>query len=382
MQRAVQRHKEGTTRVIPIILKPCGWKYSEFKVLQVLPKEGKPISRWQDPADAWFDVEEGIRKVIETLWQQEQDGQTQVIETGTLGSKDIFTQLAELPKLQTIQFHTQTLSLQSGSLFGLGKKWTRSTQSKQATQLSEGLGNGVALDIVKIPRGQFWMGSPDGEGYDRERPQHSVEVSEFWMGKYAVTQAQWTRVAAYPKVEMDLEPFPAYFKGDNRPVDQVNWEQAVEFCKRLSRRADRTYRLPSEAEWEYACRAKTTTPFCFGPTITPDLANCTYRKGLNGFHRRQTTDVGSFLPNTFGLYDTHGNVCEWCQDVWHDNYEGAPVDGSAWLAGAEDQDRRVLRGGSRFAYPNDCRSAHRISLPLTCAGISFGIDFRVVCESA
>ncbi|MEL7313976.1 MAG: hypothetical protein AAFN08_03385, partial [Cyanobacteria bacterium J06559_3] len=97
MQRAVQRHKEGTTRVIPIILKPCGWKYSEFKVLQVLPKEGKPISRWQDPADAWFDVEEGIRKVIETLWQQEQDGQTQVIETGTLGSKDIFTQLAELP---------------------------------------------------------------------------------------------------------------------------------------------------------------------------------------------------------------------------------------------------------------------------------------------
>jgi formylglycine-generating enzyme required for sulfatase activity len=152
-----------------------------------------------------------------------------------------------------------------------------------------------------------------------------------------------------------------------RPVEQVSWHDAVEFCQRLSRYTNRQYRLPSEAEWEYACRAGTTTPFHFGLAISRDFVNCKRNvgmalislpaslAGLGG----ETTEVGSFnVANAFGLYDMHGNVWEWCQDVWHGNYEGAPTDGSAWIEGG-DQERRVLRGGSWLNVPGGCRSAYR-----------------------
>jgi formylglycine-generating enzyme required for sulfatase activity len=145
----------------------------------------------------------------------------------------------------------------------------------------------------------------------------------------------------------------------------------------------RTYRLPSEAEWEYSCRAGTTTPFHFGPTITTDLANYngnyTYGAGPKGIYREETTEVGSFPPNVFGLYDVHGNVYEWCQDVWHDNYEGAPTDGSAWIEGG-NQERRVCRGGSWFDGPRFCRSAYRLNV--TPANRYYDIGFRVVCAGA
>ena len=151
------------------------------------------------------------------------------------------------------------------------------------------------------------------------------------------------------------------------------------FCEKLSELTGRTYRLPSEAEWEYACRAETTTPFHFGPTITTDLANYdgnyTYGNGPKGTYRQQTTDVGSFPPNAFGLYDMHGNVWERCQDVWHENYEGAPTDGSAWLEGG-DQSWRVLRGGSWFGSPDVCRSANRFRFPRD--DILGNVGFRVV----
>ncbi|MFM6120206.1 MAG: formylglycine-generating enzyme family protein, partial [Sphaerospermopsis kisseleviana] len=160
---------------------------------------------------------------------------------------------------------------------------------------------------------------------------------------------------------------------------------AVEFCARLSNYTKRPYRLPSEAEWEYACRAGTTTPFDFGQTITTDLANYngkeTYGSGVKGVYREETTEVGSFqVANEFGLYDMHGNVWEWCEDDWHNNYENAPADSSAWVRDEPNSNAKVLRGGSWFFVPDYCRSARRYY-----DDAGFGINgrgFRVVCGAA
>ncbi len=223
----------------------------------------------------------------------------------------------------------------------------------EAEVFSEDLGGIVILEMVSIPGGSFLMGSPDGEGSNEERPQHSVTVAPFFMGKYPVTQAQWQAVMG--------RNFST-FKGEKRPVETISWNEAVEFCNQLYEKTGRNYRLPSEAEWEYACRAGTTTPFHFGETITANLANydgnSTYALEPKGIYRQQTTDVGSFPPNAFGLYDMHGNVWEWCQDVWHENYKGAPSDGSAWELGG-NKERRVQRGGSWLGTASNCRSANR-----------------------
>lgn len=251
----------------------------------------------------------------------------------------------------------------------------------------EDLGNGIQLEKVMIPGGTFMMGSPEDEegSNDDESPQHQVTIKAFFMGKYQVSQAQWRFVAHLPQVNKELNPDPSNFKGDNRPVEQVSWEDAVEFCDRLSQYTGRTYRLPSEAEWEYACRAGTTTPFHFGETITTDLANYdgnyAYGGGAKGVFRGETTAVGSFgVANNFGLYDMHGNVWEWCQDDWHNDYKGAPTDGSAWLSNKKDSNRRLLRGGSLSYHPGNCRSACRNYYDLDLN--NFNIGFRVVCSGA
>ncbi|MEI6444398.1 MAG: formylglycine-generating enzyme family protein [Nostocales cyanobacterium ELA583] len=260
---------------------------------------------------------------------------------------------------------------------------------QQATGFIQDLANDTQLEMMLIPGGTFIMGSApeELEHQKYESPQHSVTVQPFFMGKYQVTQAQWRFVAQLPQVNRELEQDPSHFKGDNRPVESVSWEDAVEFCDRLSQYTGRTYRLPSEAEWEYACRAGTTTPFYFGETITTDLANYngnyTYGNGVEGVYREETTEVGSFgVANNFGLYDMHGNVREWCQDSWHSNYEGAPIDGSAWLDNEESSDNtlKLLRGGSWFYGPDDCRSVYRDLSILDGSYHTFG--FRVVCSGA
>ena len=209
--------------------------------------------------------------------------------------------------------------------------------------------------MVYIPGGNFIMGSPSGKGRDSEKPQHQVAVQSFFMAKYPITQRQWRKVAALPKINRELQTEPSNFKGNSLPVERVSWYDAVEFCARLSKYTGKKYRLPSEAEWEYACRAGTNTSFHFGETITDKLANYdgnhTYASEPKGEYRERTTPVGQYPPNAFGLYDMHGNVWEWCLDDWHSNYEGAPTDGSAWFGGEDDnlsqkQARAVLRGGS------------------------------------
>jgi formylglycine-generating enzyme required for sulfatase activity len=233
----------------------------------------------------------------------------------------------------------------------------------KAKFVSEDLGNGVMLEMVLIPGGEFLMGTAVNElpRNIAATPQHRVKVPEFWMDRFAVTQEQWSHIAGLPKVNLDLGSDPSNFEGVKRPVEQISWEEAVEFCDRLSLQTGRSYRLPSEAEWEYACRAGTTTPFYVGETITSDLANydgSIYKNEAQGLYRKQTTDVGSFPANAFGLYDMHGNVWEWCQDLWHTDYEGAPSDGTAWLDENENTNR-VVRGGSWINPPTNCRSADR-----------------------
>ncbi|NET62043.1 MAG: formylglycine-generating enzyme family protein [Symploca sp. SIO2E6] len=241
-----------------------------------------------------------------------------------------------------------------------------SRNRRQANFFTEDLGNGVMLEMVAIPGGFFDMGSPvtEEDRFDNESPQHPVDIKPFYLGKFTVTQAQWKAVAALDKVSRDLNTDPSNFKGDNLPVEQVSWSDSKEFCARLSTKTGRTYRLPSEAEWEYACRAGTTTPFHFGETITTDLVNydgeSSYGFGLAVEYREKTTPVESFqVANAFGLYDMHGNVWEWCEDHWHINYNGAPKDGSVWLKKENGVHSRLLRGGSWGNDPRNCRGANR-----------------------
>jgi formylglycine-generating enzyme required for sulfatase activity len=243
--------------------------------------------------------------------------------------------------------------------------------------------------MVAIPGGEFTMGSPPTETghHPSEAPQRLVKVPPFYISKFPITQAQWQAISTQPKVELDLDPTPSRFKGANRTVENVNWHEAVEFCKRLTNLVEGKliYRLPSEAEWEYACRGGTTTPFAFGETITGELANydssATFAEEKPVKSKRETTDVGKFPPNAFGLYDMHGQVWEWCEDDWHENYEGAPTDGSAWLKSGEKAQKSrysVLRGGSWVNYPVYCRSACRFSY-LGRDLRDNDIGFRVLC---
>jgi formylglycine-generating enzyme required for sulfatase activity len=265
-----------------------------------------------------------------------------------------------------------------------GVRWRTERRPLSVEGYQEQLGQGVALTLVKIPAGTFLMGSPEKEP-DRcagEGPQHEVTLGAFFLGQTPITQAQWRAVAGWQQVERDLEPDPSHFKGANRPVEQVSWFDAIEFCCRLSQRTGKCYGLPSEAQWEYACRAGSTTPFHFGATLTPELANydCdfSYGNGHKGTFREQTTDVASFLANAWGLHDLHGNVWEWCEDHWHGSYDFAPGDDQPWLipaAGAEET--RLLRGGSWVSGPRDCRSAYRSRNE---PGDAYNlVGFRVVC---
>jgi eukaryotic-like serine/threonine-protein kinase len=269
------------------------------------------------------------------------------------------------PPLQTFSFEVVTTDA-TGSI--------TNRRNASAKYFTEDLGNGVLLEMVEIPGGTFMMGSPASEAgrQNDESPQHQVTVPSFYMGKYELTQAQYQAITGSN---------PSRFKGDKRPVETVSWNNAVEFCEKLRQKTGKNYRLPSEAEWEYACRAGTTTPFYFGESVTPDLVNYdgnyTYVSAPKGQYRQQTTDVGTFPPNVFGLYDMHGNVWEWCEDDWQENYINAPINGSALI---NRSNIKTLRGGSWSSIPEACRSAFRYHSNLDYNYYSIG--FRVVCSGA
>jgi formylglycine-generating enzyme required for sulfatase activity len=219
--------------------------------------------------------------------------------------------------------------------------------------------NSIGMKFVWIPPGSFVMGSPDSEeGRSPSETPHKVKLTRgFYMGVYTVTQEQWQAI---------IGNNPSKFKGQkNLPVEQVSWNDCQEFIGRLRQKDKRSYRLPTEAEWEYACRAGTTTPFHFGKTISADQANYNggfrYGKGKLGLDRRKTTPVGSFPPNAWGLYDMHGNVFQWCHD-WYIPYrlkdEVDPQGGPGPFV-RNSENGRVNRGGSFWCPPDMCRSAHR-----------------------
>ena len=285
------------------------------------------------------------------------------------------------------------------------------TEKAAASVFTEILDSGVGLDMASIPGGAFAMGSPayEPERRPNEGPQHTVTLSPFFIGAWPITQAQWAAViSTHPaKISHGLDPFPSFFKGRDLPVEGVSWNQADEFCRRLAEMTGRDYRLPTEAEWEFSCRAGSIGPFHVGPTITSDLANycgnggavCgdsggksvasdvydgvtygsgAYDRGPVGVFRGTTTTPGTFPPNRFGLYDMHGNVWEYCLDIASPNYADAPTDGIAYLSGPPTADR-ILRGGSWSHNPAICRSAYRDAIAPDNPGWPGRIGLRVAC---
>jgi formylglycine-generating enzyme required for sulfatase activity len=325
-----------------------------------------------------------------------------VVGTGAAIAAPSIRRLLSSPALRTISFDAASVD----------EKGTRNPPEKYSAAIfTEALGLGAGLDMVSIPAGGFMMGSPsqEPERQPDEGPQHHVTLAAFFIGASPITQAQWAAVvSAHPdRIDMDLDLSPSFFKGMDRPVESITWNQAEEFCLRLAAITGRAYRLPSEAEWEYTCRAGTGTPFNFGPTITRELANycgtggavCgqsdgksiasdvynnvkyssgAYGQGPVGVFRAATTRPGTFPPNRFGLYDMHGNVWEYCLDKWADSYADAPLDGTAYLSGPSDS-ARLLRGGSWSHNPAICRSAYRDLIDPSFAGWQGRIGLRVVC---
>ncbi len=208
-------------------------------------------------------------------------------------------------------------------------------------------------EMVVIPAGFFMMGSPSRIVHnfvDDQGPQHPVTIQNFAMAKFEVTFAEWDACAAGGGCNGYL-PFDEGWGRGKRPVINVSWDDARAYVRWLSKTTGKRYRLPSEADWEYAARAGTTTPYYFGQNVSSSQANF-------GLNKRKTESVGSYAPNDFGLFDVHGNVGEWVEDCWHGSYAGAPTDGGAWTNGGNCSSR-VLRSGSWSSYRNQLRSAYR-----------------------
>lgn len=344
---AMDRHDAKEADIVHILIRPVSdWQEYSFPSYQV---GGKAIAKLLDE-DAFVKVTDGIRTAVKQLLANQQR-----------------------------QERLSSTSLPNGSI-SISAPKNQPLPLAKPQSFTINLTDRIPLEIIAIPGGKFWMGSPDGEGDDSERPRHEVTIAPFFMSKYPITQAQYQAV-------MGKNPSSLKEKGEKLPVGRVSWHEAIAFCQKLSSRGihrespeNRQFSLPSEAQWEYACRAGTETPFYFGETISTEQANYdgnyVYGSGKKGTHRKHATDVGIFPPNAFGLYDTHGNVWEWCADYWHDNYEDAPEDGSAWLT-ASNASNRLLRGGSWIDYPRTCRSAFRVGSSPDDRYDFFG--FRVVC---
>jgi len=256
----------------------------------------------------------------------------------------------------------------------------------ETTYFEENLGGGVSLKMVHIPSGKFVMGAAkkEKETSKNEYPQREIVLPEFWIGQYVVTQAQWKATMGPKIINTKKTDYATSHITTNKvkkplqPIDNIFWTNAIDFCQKLSQKTGRDYRLPSNAQWEYACRAGTTTPFHFGNTLTPNLANYngnyTYDQGPKGSYREQTTEVGCFPPNAFGLYDMHGNAWEWCLDGWQNFEVGSSLEQNIQRLSRQ---KKSLRGGSWFYLPTNCRSAYHLTYPFH--NRTDDIGFRVVC---
>lgn len=300
-------------------------------------------------------------------------------------------EVSEKPVVQPVSLSVAEFRVLTSDARGKVKE----TRIESTRFYNQELPGAVNLEMVELQSGTFMMGADRIElesiqrdyvkGVDRdmraelidriawESPQHQVSVSAISMSRYEITQTQWRAVAGLPRVEIDLISDPSQFKGGSRPVENVSWAEAVEFCARLSRLTGRTYRLPTEAEWEYACRAGTSSPFNYGQALNPDWANYNGRKpygaSSKGEFRGQTVPAGSLgFANAFGLFDMHGNVWEWTQDGWL--IDQSEIESNPAL--------RVLRGGAWDSAAGECRSGARQRMDLNYR--SNNIGFRIVAE--
>jgi formylglycine-generating enzyme required for sulfatase activity len=384
-------------------------KTAKPNLIGMLENRNQPTSARQAAAQALGNLGIGADHLLTLLTDSADEPDLRRSAAEALG----LMKTGQVELLQILESDNQPLPVRQGAARGLSLIGTPSgepnpmliielegkqviTQVKYIPVWKEVLTQRLSLDLVAISGGEFLMGSPvdevgrdwyysyypDTEGLDVEA-QHLVTVPTFTISKYPITQAQWEFIAALPRIECDLDPDQASFNGDNLPVEMVLWHEAMEFCARLSKHTGRIYRLPSEAEWEYACRAGTSKPFHLGDTLSMEFANydsnSTYGTGIQGVYRQKTTDVGSLgIVNAFGLSDMHGSIMEWCLDHWHSSYQEAPTDGTAWLTNNEKA-RRILRGGAWPSVPINCRSASRLGYVPTYRYNYVG--FRVVLTS-
>ncbi|MGE0495153.1 MAG: SUMF1/EgtB/PvdO family nonheme iron enzyme [Vulcanimicrobiota bacterium] len=273
------------------------------------------------------------------------------------GARDPVVPVPNVPPDQLYSLNYEVVSLDPKGRFP-------SRRPGQTVGFAENLGEGVAIEMVQVPGGTFWMGTPDDEPNrdPSESPQHQVTIRSFYMSRYEITQKQWRVMASQTAVRASLPLQPSEYRGDGLPVESVSWLEVQEFCARLTRASGRAYRLPTEAEWEYACRAGSTTPFTFGLTLSSDVANYqadhTYGMGGKGVYRLTPIDVGSLgAANAFGLYDVHGNVWEWCDDFYAEYPSTAQFDPLGPMNGT----LRVMRGGGWESIPSKCRSGARVA---------------------
>ncbi|MEM6614873.1 MAG: formylglycine-generating enzyme family protein, partial [Cyanobacteria bacterium P01_C01_bin.72] len=360
----------------------------DYELSHVLDKlvEGATNRRFQSVAEVERALAGEVRPLVRTPparsrhnYSSRKNTRNRARNTGKQASGKSLPRHRGKLDLKILEFQYSKIDNDPCVIMGKTVSLTTNRYGGKAKYITLQLGHEITIDLIGIPGGKFLMGSLESESEREieESPQHAVSVRPFLMGKYPITQAQWLAV-------MDDNP-SRFIDSDSRrskkPVERVSWHDCDLFCQKLSELVGRDIRLPSEAEWEYACRGKTKTPFHCGSTISTELANYNgeeiYRSGIEGENRQQTTDVDTFTANPFGLYDLHGNVAEWCADTWHNNYQNAPADGSPWVSN-NPKDQRVLRGGSWLHLPGSCRSAQRLKSAPQSKSDAFG--FRIAAS--
>ena len=316
--------------------------YNRLKAFEELGLDAAEIKKYLSKVEAWLNEEDSHFETVKT----QIIGNFEVISK--LETTLIFANIDEL----TNQMQQANIALIDENeklkkqIEGLNKKIvTRKNENTEEPEKLAKQGNSIGMKFTMIPEGEFYMGS---EERNSEKPVQEVKINNpFYLGTYPVTQREWNAV-------MGDNNNPSDFKGDDLPVEQVPWNDVQEFIKKLNEKEGTDkYRLPSEAEWEYACRAGTTTRYSFGDDESK-LGDYAWYRNNSGDN---THPVGQKKPNPWGLYDLHGNVWEWVQDRWDYSYDGTPTDGSARESG--DGALRVIRGGGWYDYARICRSANR-----------------------
>lgn len=397
MTKALRRHEAGEGRVVPVILRPCRWLSTPLAKVQAVPRDGKAVTDWLNRDAAFDDVAAAIERMIHELWQDRRRAAEEAwrrAESERQQADAAAARAAEEQRRWQEQEDRQRRREEEDRQHRAAEERQRRereeaearrkpevTSDRPAASVYRDIDAPWCPEMVVIPAGSFMMGSPASEAgrSSDEGPQHRVTIAyTFAIGRFPVTFAEFDHFCTETNRG---HPSDSGAGRGRRPVINVSWHDAQAYCAWLSKVTGRRYRLPSEAEWEYACRAGTTTRYAFGDDISPSdaaIAPGIFAELVRSFTSPKTTAVGRYRPNPWGVYDMHGNVWEWVEDVYHYSYLAAPTDGSAWTDTFEGTPR-VLRGGSWINDRGSARSAYRARSDPNNRVSHFG--FRVVCLS-